>query len=236
MTGAERQQRYVARLVAAGQPTAAELAAAGLTADELTAAELVAVKIAASKLAAANALRDDMEKASIEALGARDARIDALRARVTELEAELTRERAKAKTAAPGDFKWPRSDAEWAAAKQAATEARKAGRAKAKAARAAAAPVEQDETIETVREERDKWKAECVKRNTRIANLLRQIRATADKRAVLMSKALHKHIVAALHPDRAPRHDDKATDARIQNLWTKRAQDFAALKVAFTDE
>jgi hypothetical protein len=232
MTGKERQRRYVERLVAAGQPTAAELAAAGLGPDELTAAELMAVKLSAGQVAAAKAqvaaekaIRDDMEKSFIEVLKNRDARI-------AQLEDELARRKHDKKAPpplSPDDFSPAR--------KQAVAEERKAARAAAKAARAAAAPApEQEETIETLRAKLEASEKVRASQRTRITNLRRQVYALADKRAVLMPKALHKHIVACLHPDRAPRHDDKARDARTQKLWTEHAQDFAALKVTFTDE
>jgi hypothetical protein len=166
-----------------------------------------------------NAERQRRYIANLKAVAQSDA---ALKARIAELEAELTRERAKkAQPFSP-------------ARKQAVAEERKAARAAARAARAAAGPApDPAETIETLREERDKWKAEVVKRNTRIRNLEQTVRGlgvTASNRVrLVMSKRLHREIRAHLHPDRV---QDPAAKKRAD----KCLGEFNGLTVTFIDE
>jgi hypothetical protein len=158
-----------------------------------------------------NAERQRRYIANLKAVAQSDA---ALKARIAELEAELARERAKKA--------------------QPFSPARKAARAAARAARAAAGPApDPAETIETLREERDKWKAEVVKRNTRIRNLEQTVRGlgvTASNRVrLVMSKRLHREIRAHLHPDRV---QDPAAKKRAD----KCLGEFNGLTVTFIDE
>src|SRR5262249_10147123 len=147
------------------------------------------------------------------------AEITKLKARIAEPETELARERAKKAPPQPPPLNaWDFSPER----KQAVAEARKTERAAARAAKAAQAGAQEPpETIETLTEKLDRATAELVKRNTRVANLRKQVRMLADKRTIAMTKPLHKHIVACIHPDRA------SQDARTQRLWTERAQQFA---------
>ena len=66
---------------------------------------------------------------------------------------------------------------------------------------------------------------------TRVQNLEQELALwyrTANKRPkIIMTKQLYRHIRACLHPDRAPKGQEK--------LWTERAQDFNELPATLSD-
>jgi hypothetical protein len=159
---------------------------------------------------------------------AKDQEIAQLKARIAELEAEVARLRSGAGKAP----EWPRTPEEWAARKLAVAEERKARRAALKAAKAAAAPAPRGETIETLREERSNLQTQLKAARTRIRNLqdMHMILAKeADRRTkIIMTKELHRHIRACMHPDRAPKGQER--------LWTQRAQEFNGLPAKLADK
>jgi hypothetical protein len=197
-----------------------------------------AAKAKPAAQAAQSAQQPDRRDGAIAALKARIAELEAALterdARIAALQAEVNRTRER-----PQPPPLPRTVEELKARKAErdaeVSAARKTKLAATRAAKAAAAAQEQPEqTIEEVRIDRDKWKDEAAKRNTRIRNLQHEIRAlteTANQRVrMLLPQVLYKHILVALHPDRAPQNP------KTQRLWTERAQEFAALPVKFTEQ
>ncbi len=69
-------------------------------------------------------------------------------------------------------------------------------------------------------------------KNTRIATLRQRVawaELEADKRVrMVLTKPLYRHARACMHPDRAPKGEEK--------LWTKYAQEFNGLKVKLVDQ
>jgi hypothetical protein len=141
-----------------------------------------------------------------------------LRARIAELEAAFARERP-AGTAGEKPFRpVPRDSAAWVKVK------RTSGTGPAKEP-----PPPMPETEAVAKLERQLKAA-----RTQIRNLRGQLKwatAEADRNTrLVMSKRLHRHIKAALHPDRAPQ------DAAAQRRWTALAQEFNGLKAELLDD
>ena len=165
-------------------------------------------------------------RSSPDVLAVKDQEIARLKSRIAELEAELARWRRGQEI-----FR-PRTPEEWAALKLKVAEEKKARRAALRAARAAAAPAqEQEASAETLRAEVEKWKEEATKRNTRIANLKRQIRVMAAmSKGIPLTKEKHRLIRSCLHPYRA------AGDAKMQKRLEQAFQAFEGLNLVFPDE
>lgn len=139
--------------------------------------------------------------------------LDKLKARISELEAELARGST------------PRTAADWEAVRQAAAEQRKAKLAAAKAA--SMPPPAPDETIDTVRAELIALKEQYARTLTANRNLRRRLdyQSAAMRESTLMTKKVYRDIKACLHPDRS------VTEARL----TRAFQAFAKLKIRIVD-
>ena len=180
------------------------------------------------------------QKAKLASLAAGGAEIDPalrqkLKARIRDLEAELARERDEKKARPTPPF--PRTREEWAAAKQAATEQRKAVRAAAKAAREAerarqilrdTPPTETPETlavkIAALDAEVAKWKKLAQDRQKKLT----AIGKAARNRTVFMSKRLRRHIRTSFHPDRV-------ADPRKKQLREELSKEFNSLTIVQAD-
>jgi hypothetical protein len=245
-TNAERQRRYIAKLKAKAAGSVSNGAKIlSLREDSYTLAPNcgdqwfvygdVEVGPFDSK-EAANRWVAAQEKMSPQVAGAD---IVARDKRIAELEATLAHERAeKTRHLGKPPPPLPRMKEELEAHRRALEEQKRQEREKRKAARAAAgakriaeAQIDPND-ITAVRDELAKALTQLAGARTQIRNLKQAAHyssLTASERVQLvMPRRLYKHILAALHPDRAPKNAEKT--------WTTRMQDFAALNVEFTDE
>jgi DNA repair exonuclease SbcCD ATPase subunit len=119
-----------------------------------------------------------------------------LKQRITKLEQKLA-------LAGMASGKLPESVAEMDAMRRVSEELAAAKRARAKAERQAKAPpVDTGETVETLAEKLRQRDQQLKGAQTRIRNLMQQVRALADKHKLPVSNSLYREINYHCHPDR----------------------------------